>query len=217
MQDRYRTHTAGAAGEHDVKEHQQVEELLKFFSATKNYCVGIVDMVGSTGITMKMGPDKAGLYYGIFLNGLAEVLSRFGAVVIKNVGDSLLYYFPETESGEPDSFRKALQCCFAMADRAPTLNAQMASQGLPEVRYRTSLEYGAVMMARMSTSSVNDIFGMPVNMCSKMNPLAQPGGLVIGGGLYEKVKGFEEYEFAEIREAPLLVESGYRVYAVVRR
>lgn len=154
---------------------------------------------------------------GIFLNGLAEVLSRFGAAVVKNVGDSLLYYFPDTESEEPESFRKALRCCFAMADRAPVLNAQLATQGLPEVRYRTSLEYGAVMVARMSTSSVNDIFGMPVNMCSKMNPLAQPGGLVIGGGLYEKVKGFEEYEFAEIEEAPLLAENCYRVYSVVRR
>jgi hypothetical protein len=58
---------------------------------------------------------------------------------------------------------------------------------------------------------------MPVNMCSKMNPLAQPGGLVIGSGLYEKVKRFEEYEFAEIMEAPLLAENGYRVYSVVRR
>lgn len=217
MEDRYRTHTAGAAGEHGAKEHQQVEELLKFFTATKNYCVGIVDMVGSTGITMRMGPERASRYYGIFLNGLADVLSRHGAVVVKNVGDSLLYYFPGTETGDPESFRQVLRCCFAMVDQGLTLNAQMAAEGLPEVRYRTSCEYGSVMVARMSTSSVNDIFGMPVNLCAKMNPLAQPGGVVIGEGLYQRVQDFKEYEFAEIKGAPLFAENGYRVFSVARR
>lgn len=217
MEDRYRTHTAEAAGEHGAKEHQQVEELLKFFAATKNYCVGIVDMVGSTGITMRMEPEKASRYYGIFLNGLADVLSRHGAVVVKNVGDSLLYYFPGTESGDPESFRQAMRCCFAMVDFRPALNSQMAAAGLPEVRYRTSCEYGAVMVAKMSTSSVNDIFGMPVNLCAKMNPLARPGGVVIGDGLYARVKDFGEYEFEEIKDEPLFAENGYRVYSVTRR
>jgi hypothetical protein len=59
--------------------------------------VGIVGMIGGA-IFVLTGPAI----------GLAEVLSRFGAVGVKNVGDSLLYYFPETESGVPDSFRKAL-------------------------------------------------------------------------------------------------------------
>lgn len=216
MEDRYRTHTAGATGEHDAKEHSQVEELLKFFTATKNYCVGIVDMVGSTGITMKMEPGKASRYYGIFLNGLADVLSRHDAVIVKNVGDSLLYYFPGTESGDTESFRQVLRCCFAMVDAGTTLNAQMSVEELPEVKYRTSCEYGSVIVARMSTSSVNDIFGMPVNLCSKMNPLAQPGGIVIGEGLYKRVKDFEEYDFTEIKGVPLFAENGYSVYSVAR-
>jgi adenylate cyclase len=216
LEDRYRTHTAGVTGEHGIKEYQQVEELLKFLTATRNYCVGIVDMVGSTGITMKMGPEKASRLYGIFLNGLAEVLSRHGAVVVKNVGDSLLYYFPETEDGDAESFRQVMRCCFAMVDAGPALNAKMAAEGLPEVSYRTSCEYGSVMVARMSTSSVNDIFGMPVNLCSKMNPLAQPGGVVIGEGLYEKVKGFGEYDFAEIRGTSLVADNSYSVYSVKR-
>ena len=108
LEDRYRTHTAEVAEEHGKKEHQQVEELLKFFTATKNYCVGMVDMVGSTNLTMRMGPEKASRLYGIFLNGLAEVLSRNGAIVVKNVGDSLLYYFPETEHETSESFQQAV-------------------------------------------------------------------------------------------------------------
>lgn len=213
--DQYRTHTA-AAGEHDSREKQQIDILLQFFSATKNYCVGVVDMVGSTGITMKMPPDKTSRYYSIFLNGLAGVIASCGGVVVKNVGDSLLYYFPRTESGDPEAFVDVLECCFEMAAMGPELNARMKKEGLPEVRYRISCEYGPVIVARMSTSSVNDIFGTSVNLCSKMNPLARPGGVVIGEGLYEKVRSFREYIFTEIKDAPLFTENGYRVYSVVR-
>jgi class 3 adenylate cyclase len=210
-----RSHTSAAADDgHDVKEMQQIDFLLKFFTFTKNYCVGVVDMVNSTSITMKMPHDKASRYYSIFLNGLAEVVVRSGAVVVKNVGDSLLYYFPRTEQGEEESFRDVLRCCFAMAAKAPELNAQMEREGLPEVRYRISCEYGAVIVAKMSTSSVNDIFGTPVNLSSKMNVLARPGGVVIGEGLYEKVRGFSEYRFEEIMDAPLFSDNGYRVYSV---
>lgn len=205
---------ASDSGEHDSREKQQIDLLLEFFTATKNYCVGVVDMVGSTGITMKMPPEKASRYYSIFLNGLAEVVMRHGAVVVKNVGDSLLYYFPNTEDGSESAFEDVLKCSFAMAAKGPELNERMKKEGLPEVKYRISCEYGAVIVARMSTSSVNDIFGTSVNLASKMNVLAPAGGIVIGEGLYEKVKALRGYSFSEIKDAPLFAADGYRIYAV---
>jgi hypothetical protein len=50
-----------------------------------------------------------------------------------------------------------------------------------------------------------------------MNPLARPGGVVIGDGLYSRVKDFDEYKFEEIKDAPLFAENGYRVFSVTRR
>jgi class 3 adenylate cyclase len=166
---------------------------------------------------MKMPHDKVSRYYSIFLNGLAEVLGRYGAVIVKNVGDSLLYYFPQTEQGDEGAFRDALKCCFALVDKAPDLNALLAKEGLPEVKYRISCDYGVVIVAKMSTSSVNDIFGTPVNLSSKMNALAKPNGIVLGEGLHEKVKDFAEYEFEEVKDSPLLIENGYRVYSIKTR
>lgn len=175
----------------------------------------MVDMVGSTATTMKMPHDKAGRYYSIFLNGMASVASRYGAVVVKNVGDSLLYYFPGTEQDDPMAFQEVLECCFAMVAAGPDLDGQMQREGLPVVKYRISCEYGTVMVAKMSTSSVNDIFGTSVNLCAKMNVLARPCGVVIGEGLYDKVRHFPEYEFVELKDAQL--SSDYRVYSVTRR
>jgi len=207
------THTAA---EHGAREKQQIDLLLQFFTSTRNYCVGVVDIVGSTSATMRMPAEKVSRYYSIFLNGLAGVIAGFGAIVVKNIGDSLLYYFPATEQGGPDDFRNVLECSFAMAAKNAELDAQLLEEGLPAVKYRISCDYGAVIVAKMSTSSVNDVFGAPVNLCSKMNVLARPGGVVIGQGLYEKVCGFSGYEFAEV-DAPLFAGNGYRVYEITAR
>jgi class 3 adenylate cyclase len=207
------THTSA---EHGAREKQQIDLLLQFFTTTKDYCVGVVDMVGSTKITMNLPAEKTSRYYSIFLNGLAGVVASFGAIVVKNIGDSLLYYFPATERGGDEEFRNVLKCCYAMAAKNADLDAQMMAEGLPPVQYRISCDYGAVIVAKMSTSSVNDVFGTPVNLCAKMNTLATPGGVVVGQGLYDKVKGFAEYEFTEV-EAPIFEGSGYRAYRVTAR
>ena len=182
---------------HDIREKQQIDILLRFFEASKNYCVCLVDIVESTSATREMSNEKIGRYYGIFLNMMAELASSFGAVVVKNIGDSLLYYFPHTDSGTPESFRNVLRCCFAMINIRPSLNKIMIQERLPEISYRISCEYGSVAVARVSTSLVNDIFGMSVNMCSKINSLAPTNSIIIGEGFYNKVKVFNEYLFEE--------------------
>jgi adenylate cyclase len=203
---------------HDIKEKQQIDLLLEFFEASKNYCVCVVDMVESTSATMSMTNEKIGRYYGIFLNMMAEIVSSFGAVVVKNIGDSLLYYFPGTDSGTSESFRNVLHCCMAMINIRPSLNNIMIREGLPEISYRISCEYGSVAVARMSTSSVNDIFGISVNICSKINPMAPTNTIIIGESFYDKVNKFDDdYTFEEqvMKDPPIsLADGNYHVYIV---
>jgi class 3 adenylate cyclase len=216
-EEKYRTDADSDS--HDVKEKQQIDLLLQFFEASKNYCVCMIDMVESTSATMSMSNEKIGRYYGIFLNMMAEIASSFGAVVVKNIGDSLLYYFPGTDLGTPESFRNVLRCCMAMLNIRPSLNNIMIQEGLPEISYRISCEYGSVAVARMSTSSVNDIFGMSVNMCSKINPMAPANTMIIGEAFYGKVNTFDdEYAFEErsAKELSTLLADGnyYHMYIV---
>ena len=215
MEGKYRTDADSDS--HDIKEKQQIDLLLKFFEASKNYCVCMVDIVESTSATLNMPNEKIGRYYGIFLNMMAEIASSFGAIVVKNIGDSLLYYFPGTDSGTPESFRNVLRCCMAMLNIRSSLNNIMIQEGLPEISYRISCEYGSVAVARMSTSSVNDIFGISVNMCSKINPMAPANTMVIGETFYSKVCAFDEYMFEEqaVKElSPLLTDGKYHIYLV---
>jgi adenylate cyclase len=199
---------------HKGKEKQQVELLLQFLESSKNYCVCIVDMIGSTNVAMRMSNEKIGMYYGAFLNLMAEIASSFGATVIKNIGDSLLYYFPKTDSNTNEPFKDVLKCSMAMIQKRHEINTRMHLYGLPDVNYRISCEYGSVIIAKMSTSSVNDIFGNSVNLCSKINFLASPNSIVIGKGLYQKTKLFSEYVFTRIKDTQLSLGKDYRVYSV---
>ena len=199
---------------HGIKEKQQIDFLLHFLESSRNYCVCIVDMVGSTITAMEMPDEKIAKYYGLFLNMMAETISSYGATIVKNIGDSLLYYFPKTDSNTIEPFRDALKCSMAMIQKRRKINSLMHTTGLPDVSYRISCEYGPVIVAQSSTSSVHDIFGNSVNLCSKINALATPNSTIIGKGLYEKTKLFNEYLFTEIRDIELSLGKDYHVYAV---
>ncbi len=198
---------------HRNKEEQQVEFLLEFLSYSRNYCVCIVDIVGSTKTVMSLHDTKISRYYSIFLNAMASIAKSFNAVVVKNIGDSLLFYFPRTESEELRHFKDVFRCCLTMIDKHNEINMLMNKEDLPEVNYRISSEYGSVVVAKMSTSSVNDIFGSTVNICSKINPLAKPNSFVIGKVLYNKTKSFTEYSFTKIDPNKL----DYDIYLITRR
>lgn len=60
-------------------ENMSVSDYLVAFSGnTKNYCVGLIDMIGSTKIASKMSPKQIGPYCQFFLNSMSKILSRFG-------------------------------------------------------------------------------------------------------------------------------------------
>lgn len=203
--------------EHKVKEKQQVGYLLEFLESTRNYCVCLVDMVDSTSISMQMSNEKIGKYYGVFLNMMANIISNHDGNVVKNVGDSLLYYFPKTHLDSTESFRDVLKCAMTMIQKRTEINEILHLEGLPDLSYRISCEYGCVVVAKLSTSSINDIFGNSINVCSKINSLASPNGVVIGYGLYQKTKSFDEYIYTKIKDIPSILGKDYQVYSVFNK
>src|SRR5713226_10772532 len=105
-----------------------VNEIL-FSGGTKPCCVGIVDIVNSTASTAKLVNGKMCEYYSIFLNAMSIIAKEFDAVVVKNLGDSLLYYFPKTVEGkEKDAFVDVLECGLAMLESHATINQLMTEQ-----------------------------------------------------------------------------------------
>jgi class 3 adenylate cyclase len=195
----------------------RLEDVVSFSGTSQNYCVGIVDMVGSTKASAHLSKEKMTQYYGLFLNGMAMIAKDHGAIVVKSLGDSLLYYFPKTADYKPEHFVCPIKCALSMIECADVINAKMKEHGLPSVKYRVSMDFGTVMLANSVASSDDDIFGSTVNVCSKINRIAKPNGIVIGSDMYQIVKDFDEYAFVADTGFSLGMTIQYPVYAVLKK
>jgi len=197
--------------------NSQLNETISFNGKTKNCCVAIVDAVNSTNTTAALTKEDTCKYYGIFLNAMALIAREHGAYVVKNIGDSLLYYFCEERNSNGQSFAKTLECGMTMLKCSKIINSILLKEDLPSLSYRISADYGTVMLAKSVTSSSDDIFGSTVNICSKINRKAKPNGMVIGNDLHEIVKHLDNYSFKPIAEQSVGLKFDYPVYSMTQK
>jgi two-component system, OmpR family, response regulator ChvI len=165
------------------------------FVDTRYLCVGIVDIVNSTKITANIGnSEDVAKYYSIFINTMASIARNFGADIVKNVGDSVIFFFPKTSETTTDKtpFLDVLKCGLTMGVAQVSMNERYKDHHLPPINYRISSDYGKIEVARSGPSRIVDVFGSTVNICAKINSRAPLNGLIIGGDLYQIVKGYQE-------------------------
>ncbi|HEU4823943.1 MAG TPA: response regulator [Nitrososphaeraceae archaeon] len=191
-------------------------EEISFLDRSMNCCIAIVDMINSTNITAEIfDRSKIGKYYSLFINTMAILAKNYGAKIIKNAGDSLIFYFPKSSDSNEPVFSEAFECFTTMILARGIINAKLHSENLPSVNYRISADYGRVEVAASTSSKGEDLFGSTMNICAKINSLAEPNGLVIGGDLYRIIKSFsfiKGYEFRELEGCSVGFNHRYPVY-----
>ena len=207
-------HMSGEEG----KEEEQ-EEIT--FSGHANCCVSFVDMVDSSNLAESISDvEKIGRLYSIFINTMAVVARNYGATIIKNAGDSLIYYFPQTVNVEnKNAFRDVIECCITEIAARCTINTKLYEEKLPSLNYRISADYGRVEIAKAGKYQNYDLFGPTMNRCAKINSKAAPNSVVIGDNMYKLVKPFEkDYEFEEVGEYQLgSTRRLYPLYSVLSK
>ncbi|TBR23116.1 MAG: adenylate/guanylate cyclase domain-containing protein [Candidatus Nitrosotenuis sp.] len=196
---------------------QQKDILLQFSEYSSNYCVCFVDIVGSTKLTAKLSDLETSKFYSIFLNSMATIVTQYGGIVVKNIGDALLYYFPKTDTDETEPFENMLKCSMDMLESRAKINNRLIVEKLPEVSYRISAAFGPVRVAIVATSTIDDIFGTTVNKCAKINTLATPNTLVVDESLYNKIKGIDRYEIGKIADYAIDADNNFSVYLVKQK
>ncbi len=146
------------------------------------FIVGVIDIVRSTEITASLSANQIDDFYTIFLEEISLALKTHGAHIIKNMGDGVLFYFPETNTNEATA-KTAIACGENLLTARKMINEKMRAKGLPEISYRVSESYGPVSAMLDADLHVADLFGATVNTCAKINKLARPDSLVIGEAL----------------------------------
>ena len=180
-----------------------------FLDRSLNCCVCFIDMVNSTSITAEISDRrKIGQYYSIFINTMAILVKNYGAKIIKNAGDALIFYFPDSSDPSNEAaFKDTLECFTTMILAHDIINAKLHSENLPSVSYRISADYGKVEVATSTSSKGEDLFGSTMNICAKINSMAEPNGIVIGGDLYQIIKSFSFVNGYKFRE----LQAGYSI------
>ena len=182
-----------------VTKNEQIKKqdnTLYFSKQPKQCTVGIIDIVGSTNISFSLSGKKMEDFYGIFINDISKIIKKFEGIVVKNIGDSLLFYFPDTvekshKNVNQKSFENAIKCGFAIIDHHSIINKKMSNQGLPKLDYKISFSFGGIRIAKILTSAVDDIFGLAVNICAKINSLCPPNSIVVTQKFHDAMDSFD--------------------------
>ena len=148
---------------------------------------------------------------------MAKIVKNYDGEVVKNIGDALMFRFPNTDLSDSKVTKNILECCLNMIESHSDLKKQLLEEKMPELNYKISISYGSVKVAQSTTSTTSDIFGPTVNRCFKINSLCPENSLIIDNNLYNTFKTFVEYDISQLSETEINKKYGYKIFQVRRK
>lgn len=141
------------------------------------------DLVDSTRLVSTLGtPDFARLVTPL-LNEAGRVVALFHGHVLKNTGDGLLAYFPGPTKNTQNDL--GIDCAITLIGLVrKALNPELEAAGLPRVRARVGLDHGkaaVLVLGSEATKREPDLIGKVVSLATKIEKLAPPDGIYVGG------------------------------------
>ncbi len=156
------------------------------------------DLVGYTSLTQQHEPLAMALLEE-HRKILSPIFLKHGGVAIKTIGDAFLVEFA--------SALEATKCARDIQEAVRVRNQGV--RGNEEIRLRIGIHIGDV------EHRGGDVYGDSVNIASRIEPLAEPGGICISEQVYDQVRNkvdlrFESLGPRELKNVELPVEV-YRV------
>jgi len=138
------------------------------------------------GYSRLMSLDEAGTArrLGEHFAVLHPLVDRHGGRIVKTMGDGLLAEFPSAVA--------SVECGIALQRLMARRNARL-SVG-ERMAFRIGIHLTEVLIQG------DDILGDGVNLASRLEALARPGGICLSRAAWEQVKGRVELEFADLGE-----------------
>ena len=188
---------------------QQGNILAKFFEEKRDSYVCLVDLIGSIKLTKTLSEEQKKRYSQIFTDSVVPIIKKHKGIPIKIIDDAILFYFPASKD-DKTILSSVLDCCSEISKLDKQLNDKTSSENLPGMAFRTSTAYGMVNEAKTSDSSLDDIFGEPVNICFKINQYALPNTVVVDDSVYQKAKDLK-FKFTKLDQS-LIKDLEYTVF-----
>ena len=163
-------------------------------SSLKRRLAAIVftDIVGFTNLSSK---DEEGAYKLVVKQReiLKPIVLKHEGQWLKEDGDALLLSFPST--------KEAVNC---------SIHIQEAVKNVDDLNLRIGIHQGDIIQEE------KDIFGDDVNIASRIEPFAAPGGIAVSQKIQQDLSSNPEFKFKFIDKPKLKgVQQGISVYCII--
>lgn len=167
------------------------------------------DVIDSTALTEQLDPEDLRQVLDAYRASVAEVVLEYDGHIARYFGDGILVYFGYPIAHE-DATRRAVQAGLGIVAGLEKLNSRLIEAFGIQIQVRLSIDTGLVVVwevgmpigkARERISSLEryhgdaiDIVGKTPNIAARMQQVAPPNGIVVGGTTLRLIEGFFTYQ-----------------------
>ena len=165
---------------------------VKIVSKRKKLTVCFSDLVGFTEITDKMESEDLTQLLNHYLTEMSKIALQYGATIDKYVGDAIVMFFGDpTTLGVKEDALACVQMAVAMQERMGELAREWIDSGIETpLRCRIGIHTGYCTVGNFGSEDRMDytMVGGTVNLASRLEHEAPPGGVLISFETYAHVK-----------------------------
>jgi PAS domain S-box-containing protein len=165
---------------------------VKIVSKRKKPTVCFSDLVGFTEITDKMESEDLTQLLNHYLTEMSKIALQYGATVDKYVGDAIVMFFGDPATlGVKEDASACVQMAIAMQRRVGELAEEWRDSGIETpLRCRIGVHTGYCTVGNFGSEDRMDytMVGGTVNLASRLEHEAPPGGVLISFETYAVVK-----------------------------
>ncbi len=156
---------------------------VKIGSSRKKLTVFFSDIVNFTGTTEQLESEDLTWLLNTYLKEMSDIALEYGATIDKYVGDAIMIFFGDpTSLGVEQDAKQCVAMAVAMQRRVKTLQSEWRALGITKpFDIRVGIHTGFCTVGNFGTENRMDytIIGSSVNLASRIESLASPGGICV--------------------------------------
>ncbi len=168
------------------------QQEVKIVSKRKKLTVCFSDLVGFTEITDKMEAEDLTQLLNHYLTEMSKIALQYGATIDKYVGDAIVMFFGDPATlGIKEDALACVQMAIAMQSRVRELAREWRNMGVDTpLQCRIGIHTGYSTVGNFGSDDRMDytIVGGTVNLASRLEHEAPPGGILLSFETYALVK-----------------------------
>lgn len=171
-------------------------------STIKQYiCTIFFDIKGSTRLSLLYNLEEVFVIKNSMLKATIEIIRAFDGYVHRLMGDAVMAFFGSSFKTKEDAVIDALNCCMTLKmfiDQSVKPSLESMGFDTSDFGFRVGCDFGddnEVLWGAYGFDSVGEISptGLPVDMASKLQSLADKNSVMLGQGLLDFIVWPERY------------------------